>query len=655
MSRHDLEGLFWQDVERVSTRGVGGKKVEASRPMAPIPETGWRTPTAFPDLSGATIICIDCETYDPDLLTDGPGVRRDGYIVGVSVGVPDGGRWYFPMRHTVCPEQNMDPEMVLKWARVELCRPNQPKCGANLMYDLDYLSAAGVNVTGPFIDVQIAEPLIDENARSYSLDTISNKYLGEGKKDDALYRWAYLSYGGKEGRSQAGNIWRSPPSLVGPYAEGDVDLPLRIWEHQKKIIEAEGLAEVFSIESRLIPLLLAMRQRGVRIDVEAAGRAFEMLSDKITEAEKSLGGIDIYSGQDIARYCKKEGIEYQLTDAGNPSFTANWLERHANPRIKMISEARKYYKARDTFVKGYILDSHIKGRIHAQFNQLRSEDGGAVSGRFSSSLPNLQNIPARDEMVGPMMRSMFLPEEGETWAKFDWSQIEFRFLCHYGRGQGADVARSMYINDPTTDFHQMAAELTGIDRKPAKNINFGLVYGMGEKTMADGLGRSLADVKPMFETYHARLPFIKHTFSEVSKMAEKRGYIRTMLGRRRRFDLYEPVKWTENAIALPLEAATARWGNVRRAATHKGLNALLQGSAADAMKIAMVRMWEDGICSPSELGALLMTVHDEGDFSIPPDKMELLAEVKHIMETCITLRVPVIAELEVGPNWGSLK
>lgn len=650
MSRHDLDGFFWNDVER-EARG----KREVTRALPPFPETGWTPPKEFPNLRHAKLLAIDTEAKDPFLKEKGSGVRRGGaHMVGLAVGTQEGDRWYFPIRHEVQAELNMDPDHVIAWAKDNLCVPGQAKVGANLLYDLDMLAHEGVFVSGPFYDVQLAEPLLNENAFSYSLDTIAETHLSEGKKDEALYAWSERAYGGKSGRSQASNIYRCPPSLVGPYAEGDVDLPLRIFEKQKVMLGEQGLDSVFDIETRLVPLMLAMRKRGVLIDLPKAQYAYDDFTRRIDEAEQRLGKINVYAASDIKRFCDRSGIEYPRTEKGAPSFTKEWLTRHSNPSIRLISEIRRWYKVRDTFIKGYILESHANSRLHCQFNQLRSDDGGTVSGRFSSSNPNLQNIPVRDPELGPLMRSMFIPEDGEQWARNDWSQIEFRFLCHYGRGQGANDAREMYCSDPSTDFHQMAAELTQTDRKFAKNVNFGLVYGMGEAHMADTLGRPLSDVKPMFDTYHSRLPFIRATYNAANQVATQRGYIKTMLGRRRRFDEWVPSDWklSRTSAALSREKAVIAYGaRIQRAFTHKALNGLLQGSAADAMKIAMVQLWESGLCDDSALGAPLLTVHDELDWSIPPGREALMKDVKHILETCIKLRVPVIADTGIGKNW----
>lgn len=642
--RFDSTGLWWEDVEVVKVRG----SMPASRTPPPIPNTGWTTPTEFPRLDSAKMLCIDLETYDPELLDKGMGWGRGvGHIVGVAVGTDDGGRWYFPMRHTL--GGNMDPEAVLKWCRDTFANPKQPKVFANAIYDIGWLKQEGVDVMGDIIDVQLAEPLLDEHARSYSLESLSRKYLQEGKVDDQLYDWCQRAYGGPEGRRQAGNIYRAPVELVGPYACGDVDLPLRIWEKQRLLLEEQDLVKVFKLESALVPMLLAMRMQGVRVDVPKAQAVYDDFTLKIDGLTKQLGGININAADELARYAKKMGITPPTTEKGNVSFGGPWLATN----MPLVAEARKYTKARDTFIKGYILDLHTDGRLHCQFNQLRSDDYGTVSGRFSSSNPNLQNIPARDEEIGPLIRSLFLPDEDSIWVSHDWSQIEFRALTHYAVGQGADIARAMYNENPATDFHVMASELTGVPRKPAKNLNFGLVYGMGETTLAAHLGKTKEEALPIFEQYHTNMPFIKETYNLAGKRASQRGFITTLLGRRARFNLWEPTKWSEKGDALPEQEAFAKWGNkIRRAHTHKALNRLLQGSAADIMKKAMADIWA------ANIGLVpLLTVHDELDWSCPntAEGHEAMREANHIMTTCVKMKVPLLVDEEIGESWGTIR
>lgn len=659
--RHDSIGIFWQELD--ATAKEKKTRVVGNRPLPPIPSTSWVMPKELPDLSSAKRIAIDCETKDLDLLELGPGVRRGGHIVGLAVGTDDGGRWYFPMRHEIEPENNMDPAAVMNWARENLTRPNQPKVGANLGYDLDYLNEEGVKVAGPFYDVQLAAPLLDEHRFTYSLGSLSRDYLGEDKKGSQLREWVEKAYGTK-GETYRGEIWRSPARLVGPYAEGDVDLPLRLIDKQLPLLEEDGLMRVWETESKILPLMVKMRRKGVRVDLARAKQLDDELSAAIGVAQGRLntaggGIIDVGKSSSLQRLFDRLGVQYPKTAKGNPSFVKEWLSHHPHPSCILITQVRTLTKLRDTFIRGYVLDKNINGRIHCMFNQLRSDDSGTISGRFSSSLPNLQNIPSRDPIWGPKIRSMFIPEDGEIWTRHDWSQIEYRFLAHFGIGDNAEVVREMYRNDPGTDFHEMVMSMTGLERKPAKNVNFGLVYGMGPDKLAADLGLTLEDaIEQVFNPYHDKVPFVKATYDRASARAASRGFIKTIAGRRARFTRYESSKgsWGEERETLSYEKAVEKWGkNIKRAFTYAALNRLLQGSAADLMKEAMVAVDESGV--GNILDCPLLTVHDELDHSAPDTKegREAVAEVKHIMETVMTLKVPVIAEQEEGSNWGDCK
>ena len=683
MSRFDGIGMFWEDFPQEKVRG---ERNVVNRPPPPVPDTKWVTPTTMPDLSAAKIIGLDTETKDPNLLSKGPGaIRGDGHIVGISVAVDDKTGWYFPMRHEFQPEDNLDPEMVLAWARRNLTRPNQLKVGANLMYDLEFLAMEGVKVAGPFWDVQVADPLINENLRSYSLDNIAKRRLGMHKVDDELYDWSYRAYGGAEGRRQAGNIYRCPPKLVGPYAEADAWLPFKIMLEQQKLLAAEDLTELADLEMRLIPMLHAMRLNGVRVNVDGAAKLNDQLEIKENELQgqlNKLAGFEVFAnnkGSTVQRLFDDLGLEYPKTAAGNASFTAPFLKGHAHPAAELVTGIRTCQKNRSTFLEGAILGNEVNGRIHTQFHQMKGDSNGTVSGRFSSSAPNLQNIPSRDEILAPLVRGLFIPEEGCAWRRFDWSQIEYRMLVHYAIGDSGNVARAMYRDQPDTDFHAftqaLVLELTGKDlgRKPTKGINFGLVYGMGIPTLARQLGMPVGFVKDLFESYHQAVPFVKETFNKAQGLASRRGYVKTLLNRRARFESYEFGKFIypdkklqyikDNGldanyfdVVYDKEEAITKWnGKIQRAFTHAALNRVLQGSSADGMKKAMVDIWEAGLCA--DTGVPLLTVHDELDYNDPMTAAsdKAFIEVKHVMETCLPqVNVPLVADEEKGPDWGHL-
>jgi DNA polymerase I-like protein with 3'-5' exonuclease and polymerase domains len=665
--RFDSIGMFWEDIP------VKSGKRETIRIMPPIPDTGWRPPKYLPDLSSARVISVDCETYDPDLLTHGPGwARGKGHMVGVSVGADGGGRWYFPIRHEVEPQDNWDPAMVLNWLRHTLGNPHQPKVGANLLYDVGWLRHEGVTVRGELVDVQYAEALLDERAE-VNLETLGQKYLGEGKDSSLLYDWCSRFYGGKANGSQRANIYRSPPRLVGPYAEADADLPMRVAIAMYPKLVQEGLLDLLRMECALIPLLIDMRFAGVRVNVARAEELREVLANRAIEEHKKLRNmvgfdVDINSADSLSRAFDSIGLGYGRTAKGKPSFTKAFLEGLKHPLADHIREIRKCDKLRGTFLESYILDSHINGMVYGQFHPLRSDEGGTRSGRFSSSTPNLQNIPARDDELAPLIRGLFVPDEGHAaWRKYDYSQIEYRFLIHFARGPGADDVRAHFNAHPDTDYHEMALDLVAPEagwdistkelrkqhRRPIKNINFGLIYGMGVDKLSGDLGLTKQEGKALFAAYHKGVPFAKATMDWCSEEAQQLGTITTILGRKSRFDLWEPAKWGEDIIALPYEQAILRYGSIRRAYTHKALNRRLQGSAADLMKKAMLKCYLDGVFD--ETGIPRLTVHDELDFSDPGGKDAAFREMKHIMETALPISIPVRADGDIGPDWGHVE
>lgn len=666
MARSDSIGMFWQD------QPASRKRSERVNIRPEVPETGWRPPSDFPNLSAATAISFDTETYDPELLTSGPGwARGKGYVVGFSVGAEDAqgnrGAWYFPIRHFDTPEDNLDPGQALAWLKSILETPGIPKVGANLLYDIGWLQQEGIYAKGPFFDIQHAEALLDERAQ-VGLDTLAEKYLDKHKEGSLLYQWCADYYGGSANDTQRKNIWRSPPSLVGPYGEADAALPLEIMAAQWPLLAKEELLDLFHMECELIPLLVAMRFAGVPVDVARAEEAYETLGGEVVQLNQNLRDlvgfhVNVNSGDDLARAFDTMRIPYHRTAPsernpdGKPSFTADFLEEVNHPLGKIVVDIRQREKLRGTFIKSYILDNHVDGIVYGTFNQLRGEKGGTRSGRFSSDSPNLQNIPIRSDL-GKQIRRIFA-DKYRPWRKYDYSQIEYRFLAHFAVGPGSDELRAIYNADPSTDYHKhvhgLIHRMTGIDliRGHVKNTNFGLIYGMGEPRLASQLGISVAAAKDLFANYHKGATYVKPTMDATMKEAQSYGVITTVLGRKSRFDLWEPAAWGVKGAALPYGAAMSRYGSIKRAYTHKALNRRLQGSAADQMKKAMHQCWVDGVFDAT--GVPRLTVHDELDFIDNGGQDEAFREMQRIMETCMALRVPVKADYEIGPNWGDVK
>ena len=606
----------------------------------------WTPPQIFPNLSEAKEIAIDLETCDPNMESLGPGwPRNDGYIVGYAVAV-DGWAGYFPVAHA--GGGNLDKRLVERWVKDVLATPAD-KIMHNAAYDLGWLRASGFQVNGTIYDTMLAAPVLDENRYNYSLNALGFDYLKETKSEQGL----------KEAASDFGvhpkkELWKLPAMHVGGYAEQDAALTLKLWHHLRALMRKDEVESIFELETDVLPVLVDITLKGINFDrVKCEKNLIEMRQKEaeILKYLKSQAGmtVDIWAAQSIATAFDRIGIQYPKTAAGAPSFTKSFLDTHEHPMAKMILEAREYQKTHGTFLEPYLKHSAKDGRLHTHFNQMRNEDGGAVTGRLSAANPNLQQVPARHPVIGPMVRSLFLPEDGQEWAANDFSSQEPRLLVHYATLLGLPGAEKMaqaYRDNPDTDFHQMVADLAGIKRKAAKTIGLGLMYGMGKAKLAQQLDLPVDEASDLINTFHSKVPFLKGTVDAVMKRIEhpaSNGSIRTLLGRRCRFPLWEPVEWGVNK-ALPREQAVIEYGaRIKRAGTYKGLNRLIQGSAADQTKAGLVALHKAGF-------NLLLQVHDEIALSVR--SRDEAREAADIMARAVTLEVPSRVDVEVGPSWG---
>lgn len=609
----------------------------------------WVPPASFPDLSAATEIAIDLETCDPNMESMGPGwPRKDGYIVGYAVAV-DGWKGYFPIAHQ--GGGNLDERIVNRWMKKVLELPCD-KIMHNAAYDLGWLRASGFTVNGNIYDTMIAAPLIDENRYSFALNSLGFDYLKETKSEQGL----------KDAASDFGvhakkELWKLPAMYVGAYAEQDAALTLKLWHHLKTLLKKEEVESIFNLEISLLPVLIDLTYQGIRFDRPKCEQLIDDFKHKELEHIKnikSLSGerVDIWAAASIAKAFDKLNLAYPKTATGLPSFTKTFLDSHEHPVAKLIVEAREFNKTHGTFLEPYLRHSAKDGRIHPHINQMRSEDGGTVTGRLSMNNPNLQQVPARHEIIGPLVRSLFLPEEGQLWAANDFSSQEPRLLVHYATLldlPGAERMADAYRNDPNTDFHQMVADMAGIKRKAAKTIGLGLMYGMGKQKLADSLDLPLDEAAELIGTFHSKVPFLRGTIDAVMRRIEhpaSGGSIRTLLGRKCRFPLWEPVEYGINK-ALPREQAVVEYGpRIKRAMTYKGLNRLIQGSAADQTKAGMLALHKAGF-------RILLQVHDEVAVSVQ-DKDAAL-EAARIMKDAVNLEVPSKVDTELGPSWGEAK
>jgi len=610
------------------------------------PQTEWLPPEEFPDLSSHDEIAIDLETKDPELTKMGSGaIIGKGEVVGIAVAV-EGWCGYYPIAHG--GGGNMDKTMVLKWFQ-DVLNTKASKIFHNAMYDVCWIRAMGLKINGTIIDTMIASALCDENQFRFDLNTCAKRYVGTGKDEAALYAAA------KEwGIDPKGEMYKLPAMYVGQYAEKDAAITLQLWQYLKTEIVNQDIQSIFDMETELFPCLVDMRFLGVRVDVQAAGKLKKQLVEReelALLAVKKETGIEpqIWAARSIAKVFEKLKLPYDVTEKTSaPSFTKNFLQNHPHPVVQKIAQAREVNKAHTTFIDTILKHSH-KGRIHAEINQLRGDNGGTVTGRFSYSNPNLQQIPARNKELGPMIRSLFIPEEGHTWGVFDYSQQEPRLVVHYAALQnlyGVDDVLDSYNNDPNTDFHTIVADMANIPRSQAKTINLGLFYGMGKNKLQAELGVDKETSDGLFKQYHDRVPFVKQLMDNVMQRSQQRGQIRTLLGRLCRFHLWEPNMFGMHK-AMTHDAALLEHGpGIRRAYTYKALNKLIQGSAADMTKKAMIELYKEGIIPHIQ-------VHDELDISI--ESPEHASKIKEIMENAVELKVPNKVDYESGPNWGNIK
>ena len=608
-------------------------------------ESQWCPPDVLPNLKTADQIAIDLETRDPNLLTKGPGwATGDGYIIGVAIAV-DGWQWYFPVRHD--NGSNLDRDLVFRWLKDQLST-DCDKLFHNAMYDVGWLKREGVELKGEIKDTMIAAPLLDENRFSYSLNALAKTYISSSKNERILQEAA------KEwGVNPKSEMWKLPAIYVGPYAEQDAKATLELWKVLHNEILRTDLKSILDLELSLLPTLIQMRWRGIRVDLE---RAEKIKKDLFKNEEKILRyikkeysrDVEIWNSRSIGDLFDKAKISYDLTEKTKaPKIDRAFLENHDHELPKLILEAREYNKANTTFIESIMRYQH-EGRIHAEIHPLRSDQGGTVSGRFSYSNPNLQQIPARHKVIGPMIRSIFVPEKNEKWVSIDYSQQEPRLVVHYASLLKLPGVKNVVqeYNEGEADFHTIVAEMAAIPRKQAKNINLGLFYSMGERKLAEQLNIPLDEAQDLFKQYHVRVPFVKMLSDYCRNRALNKGTIRTLLGRKCRFDLWEPKQYGTGKIG-PLEKAQAEFGpNIKRAFTHKALNRLIQGSAADQTKIALKNLAENNFLP-------LLQVHDELCFSISDPKE--VDKITEIMETCIELEVPSKVDVEYGESWGEAK
>jgi len=620
----------------------------------------WNIPPEYPDLTGYKEVAVDLETYDPNIKTLGPGwARKDGHIIGIAVAAGEY-QGYFPIRHE--NSHNLDPKFTMRWLKKQLSVPDMNVIMHNATYDAGWLRAEGIEIKGRIIDTMISGALVNENRWSFGLDSMARDFAAV-RKNERLLQAAAKDWG----VDPKAEMYKLPPKYVGAYAEQDAVATLKLWQALKIELESQELWHIWDIENGLIPCMLDMRTQGVRVDLDKAEQNKKLIRKQSKllrgKIEKEAGmEVDIWASASIQKMFDKLGMEYPRTEikenedtgkttGGAPSFTKSWLNNHPAEVCQQLVKLREFDKADATFIDSILRHEH-NGRIHTELHSTRRDEGGTVTGRFSSSNPNLQQIPARDPDIKKMIRGLFIPEDGMKWGSFDYSSQEPRLLVHFAASVPSALRSHVVdnvveeFNSGDVDLHQTVADLAGITRKQAKTVNLGIMYGMGVAKLADQLGIPAGDAKDLIKRHRSKVPFVKQLADMATKQADKNGQIRTLLGRKCRFHLWEPIKFGVGK-PLPHEQALKEYGkDIKRAFTYKALNRLIQGSAADQTKKAMLDCYNEGLTP-------MLTVHDELCFNI--ESQEQTDRIKEIMETGVSLKVPSKIDVDIKEDWGEIE
>lgn len=619
------------------------------------PESQWTPPTELPDLSGAKEISLDTETNDPTLKTKGPGfLHNEGYIAGISLATDTGFCGYFPINHS---EGNLDAEIVASWLQDVLKNPSPTKIFTNASYDLGWLSTINVDVAGTIVDVSIMEALLDEeHPDGYSLEAISRRHLGRSK-DESLLRLAARDWG-IDAKSE---MWKLPSKFVGEYAEIDAQNPLEIWQKQKVLLAEQGLTELAALEQELTPILYRMMRQGIRVDTGYAEWLNEKWRKEEKEVRRSLGSLDIWSPPQVASYLKREGVTIPKTAKGNESVTGDFLNSISRsvPAARAIKTAREFNRVRETYLEQNLIQNVRSGRIHPQYVQMHTEDGGTRTGRLSCKNPNAQQFPKRSRLFdSKLLRRCLVPEEGHLWSKHDYWAQEPTLQCHYGLRLGLKGAQEVAEQFAAKiKLYTFIEEATGglCNYDQSKEVVLGRSYGMGKAKMAARMSIDVDTCDSILTAFDDAVPFIGQLAQACSAKAQERGYVAGPLGRRRRFNLWEPVfrdrhhkaDWERaNGYVVPcaLEEAKSRWEGhqLQRAFTYKAFNGLIQGAAATQTKLAIRDVARSGTLPQ-------MTVHDEISASVRDENHSL--EIDEIIRSGLQLLLPVQTDRDLGSSW----
>lgn len=504
----------------------------------------------------------------------------------------------------------------------------------NASFDLHFSCNQGIIVGRNCEDTQINEGLLDEYSRSFSLDSCAKAHKVTAKLGDELYAHMAQMFGGTADRNQMGNFWRLPGNdeLAVDYAEGDGISTLELRAAQIKLIEEEELSQIHRIESQLIYTVFRMERRGMRASEERIAAVEEEVAKRLQRAvDKLPEKFNVRSASDVRKLMEDSGhTDWPLTEPssrfpdGQPSFTEKWLKQH--DAGKAVIDVRKLTNLGNSFITP-LKERHIfKGRVHSSLNQMKSDEFGTISGRFSSSNPNMQQVPKRDKDLGRLFRSIFLPDEGMDFWEMDFSQAEPRTVAHYSKDE---ALLKGYSEIPYKDIHTLTAELLQVERDPrGKRMAMGLLTGMGPKALAGHMSYSLAEATKAYNDWFNGFPGVKDFQDTATRVFRNRGYVKTILGRKCRLD------------------------NPRFA--YRAFSRIIQGSGADIIKLKILEI-DQMLEAEGDKSHLLCTIHDSIELQCPlgsddADRIKIM--FGSVQEPPYNLRVPFVVDAGHGPDWG---
>ncbi|MGD2155266.1 MAG: DNA polymerase I [Anaerolineales bacterium] len=584
-------------------------------------------------LLGADVIAFDTETTSTD--------QMDADLVGISLAVKEGVGYYIPVGH----EQNKGSQLpisdVLEALKKPLSEVKIPKVGHNLKYDFVVLNRLGLRVSPLGFDTMIAEWLTNPSSRNLGL-----KNLAWVRLNHQMTNIVELIGKGKNQRSMA----EVQISEAAAYAVDDASVTLRLKKILEKELERINVSDLFNnLEMPLITVLADMEMAGVNLDTEFLSHMSDDLDDRMIEIERQITNevgeeFNLNSPQQLSHalfdtLALKPPDRTKRTSSGYYSTAASILEsiRNKHPVVEMVLEYRELSKLKSTYVDALPQQvNHKTGRVHTSYNQ-----AGSVTGRIASSNPNLQNIPIRTS-IGRKVRRAFVASPGYKLLAVDYSQVELRIAAHLAQDEAMlnafRAGQDIHTATASAIYDIALSEVSSDQRRHAKAINFGLIYGMSPFGLTRTTNLTLAEAEDFVKAYFERFPGIKQYLGSIRRKAAENGFVETLMGRRRYFP--------------GLQRSSNR--NVRNREEREAINAPIQGTAADIIKIAMLHVHKS-LAKAGLSASMLLQVHDELVLECPSNQLNETSDlVRREMEGAFELDIPLKTETWIGTNWGEM-